>query len=490
VASNLYTIKTLNLSEGNDTVLTLYDTNGAAPLEENDDDLSNPPASKIDWLCSTTGTYFVKAAPSGPQIERCETYSITVTTLGDEYEPDDTDGTASPIAIDETQWHNFYPDGDVDKVTFEVKELDRLYVLGTSDLALGTDTVITVAINGTVCPTTDYYWCENDDISPGDLSSEVRFASDEEGIALATISKGMSGQYGTDKTYDLTLTLLPLGVDEYEPDEIRPKSISDRVPQEHNFYPDGDEDFVQFVDAKENRWYGLFTSDLAPRVDTNLEVMMDGVTIGENDDYDPGSGNFASTVCFTIATSGVPTVTITNLDQFGPTNSYTVTIVEEPFIETNPDPLTFYAQQGGPIPAPQTLDVIVPGGGNLRWQAQIIIIGDDDWGLDIGPDPFGKTPSTLHVVITGTTSLSLGVYQGKIHFWPQGSLCADSSYFQLPVNLVIAPASLSSPMLESEAWFIPGVTHPTPRLQTMYERTGIFLPLRWKEWDGPRRFRP
>jgi len=34
------------------------------------------------------------------------------------------------------------------------------------------------------------------------------------------------------------------------------------------------------------------------------------------------------------------------------------------------------------------------------------------------------------------------------------------------------------------------VAYFTPRLQTMYERTDVFLPLYWKEWDALRRFRP
>jgi len=62
---HVYTIRTLNLSAGNDTTLTLYDTDGTTQLEYNDDDPYNPPASKIVWLCPTTGTYFVKAAPFG-----------------------------------------------------------------------------------------------------------------------------------------------------------------------------------------------------------------------------------------------------------------------------------------------------------------------------------------------------------------------------------------------------------------------------------------
>jgi len=33
------------------------------------------------------------------------------------------------------------------------------------------------------------------------------------------------------------------------------------------------------------------------------------------------------------------------------------------------------------------------------------------------------------------------------------------------------------------------VAHLAPRLQTMYERTGVFLPIYWKEWGGLKRFR-
>ena len=38
--------------------------------------------------------------------------------------------------------------------------------------------------------------------------------------------------------------------------------------------------------------------------------------------------------------------------------------------------------------------------------------------------------------------------------------------------------------------FMAGLAHLTPRPQTMYERTGIFLPLYWKEWGGLKRLRP
>ena len=80
-ADYFYTIRTLNLSVGNDTVLTLYGTDGTTVLDENDDDPDDPPsrASRIVWLCTTTGTYFVEAAPFGTQIGGCDvTYELEV----------------------------------------------------------------------------------------------------------------------------------------------------------------------------------------------------------------------------------------------------------------------------------------------------------------------------------------------------------------------------------------------------------------------------
>ncbi len=76
---NIYTIRTLNLSASNDTTLTLYDTDGTTQLDYSDDDPENLPASKIIWLCTTAGTYFVKAAPFGSQIGGCDvTYDLEI----------------------------------------------------------------------------------------------------------------------------------------------------------------------------------------------------------------------------------------------------------------------------------------------------------------------------------------------------------------------------------------------------------------------------
>jgi hypothetical protein len=151
----VYTIRTLNLSAGNDTTLTLYDTDGTTQLEYNDDDPYNPPASKIVWLCSTTGVYFVKVAPYGTQIGGCDkTYDLKITSApvptstptvtntppptptvtltpsptpyDDPYEPNNSFSTAFPIESGETYFASINPAQDVDCFKFNIQTLNPI----------------------------------------------------------------------------------------------------------------------------------------------------------------------------------------------------------------------------------------------------------------------------------------------------------------------------------------------------------------------------
>ena len=125
------------------------------------------------------------------------TFTLSPTpALADDFEPDDV--TPKPFAVGETQRHNFYPSGDVDKVSFRVKA-GRVYAVITGDLAIGVDTVIIVSAAG--------QRHENDDAMVGGLASEVHFTALAEAIAVATISN--KGEYGTNMTYDLTVIELP-----------------------------------------------------------------------------------------------------------------------------------------------------------------------------------------------------------------------------------------------------------------------------------------
>jgi hypothetical protein len=125
------------------------------------------------------------------------TFTLTPTPmLDDAYEPDYPD--PKPIALGETQRHNFYRDGDVDRISFRVKA-GRVYGVITSDLAIGVDTVVDVSVAG--------QHFENDDVTEGGLASEVYFKAMAEAVAVATISN--KGNYGADAIYEVTVIELP-----------------------------------------------------------------------------------------------------------------------------------------------------------------------------------------------------------------------------------------------------------------------------------------
>jgi Tfp pilus assembly protein PilN len=117
----------------------------------------------------------------------------------DPYEPDDV--TPKQIALGETQSHTFFPDLDVDKVSFLVKS-GRFYQAFTSELALGVDTTIRVAFGS-------QQWI-NDDTTPGSGSydSTVCFQASTDGTASVTITN-IQNQFGAGKTYKVSVTEIP-----------------------------------------------------------------------------------------------------------------------------------------------------------------------------------------------------------------------------------------------------------------------------------------
>ena len=265
--------------------------------------------------------------------------------LRDPYEPDDY--LPKSIALSQTQGHNFYPSGDIDVVTFLAKG-GHFYRVFTSDLVPGVDTTLAVQIGGANFT--------NDDASAGNLSSEIRFQN-VGGDTLAVVSIANRGDFGSDKWYKLTVqeylptptsTAMPPATvtptvtrtpttnppsatpnlrDTYEPDETTAKAIAIGENQTHSFYPDGDVDKISFG-AKALRYYQVLTSSLALGVDTAVSVALNGKQ-WTNDDYAaPGSGNFASAVCFQAPVDGTPIATISNLGQFGSSKTYQVKVTE------------------------------------------------------------------------------------------------------------------------------------------------------------------
>jgi hypothetical protein len=72
-----------------------------------------------------------------------------------------------------------------------------------------------------------------------------------------------------------------------------------------------DIDQVSFA-VKANRFYQVLTSDLSLGVDTIVTVTLNSNILGWNDDYAPGTGNFASAVCFQAPQDGTAVALIVN----------------------------------------------------------------------------------------------------------------------------------------------------------------------------------
>ncbi len=122
--------------------------------------------------------------------------------------------------------------------------------------------------------------------------------------------------------------------DPYEPDDMQPQPIALGQPQTHNFYPVGDIDNVSFL-AKAGHYYHVYTTNLAPGVDTFLSVRLGGWVL-QNDDAIPGV--LYSDIVFQNTTGADITAvaTISNRGMYGPDKTYQIVVVE---VTATPTPI-------------------------------------------------------------------------------------------------------------------------------------------------------
>jgi len=267
----------------------------------------------------------------------------------DEYETDDFQ--PKDIILGMPQSHSFYPIYDVDQVKFLAKA-GRYYRVFTFDLAPGVDTFLAVSVGGATHI--------NDDVQPGDLSSEVGFLVGTGQDAEARVRVTNRGLYDATMWYQIAVEEVPPTPtpqptetpeptptdtpvptaeptedlrDPYEPDDAEPGLIDTRgETQKHNFFPDNDVDKVKFW-AKVGRWYHASTSELALRVDTVMTVTLslnDVVYYTDtNDDREPGV--MSSEIVFQVGTSFNvwAIVEVRNPQgEYGPDQTYNITVEE------------------------------------------------------------------------------------------------------------------------------------------------------------------
>jgi Tfp pilus assembly protein PilN len=311
----VYRLSTDNLAPGVDTVISAQ---VGDKTYRNDDAVPGEVRSEVTFSTPVDQRVYVNVTNKG-LFGANATYSLSLTVVGgDIYEPDDNN--PKPISPFEEQERSFYPEGDIDRMTLNVKAGVE-YTIQTYDLAPGVDTVIKVEFDGQV------FW--SDDIQRDNIASEVRFTAWKDGVALITITN--REQYGIDMTYKVIV--LPTGPgptltpttdlrDPYEPDQQDPPTLAVNDVQRRNFYPDGDVDYVR-IPYKAGRTYQLRTYNLAPGVDTVLEMTVEGI-VYRNEDI--AVDDVSSRIVFTPLYDGETIATVRNRGRYGPNQTYDITL--------------------------------------------------------------------------------------------------------------------------------------------------------------------
>ena len=354
-AGRIYRVFTTGLAPGVDTYLTIRA--GSTTFSNDDcytssgellysDCPESPQASLIEFRLEQDMQVTITVDNRG-QYGGDKAYVLSVEDTGareDNYEDDDR--SPKPIAIAEDQLHNFYPEGDIDKVQFLVKPGNE-YEISTFGLSAGLDTYMSVSVDGRV-----YY---DDDGGTDPLASRVRFMALNEGVAVATITN--KGRFGSDRWYHVSVTAFeptPIPVDDYEVDDVVPKPIVVGQVQIHNLYPQLDVDRVQ-LRVKAGTVYEVYTywaeglpdvqvtpvcpAPLPPGVDTMIQVEGGGITCEPlgcfNDDWadynwgpaytclGPVPGDYSSRVKFWSPYEGYVVITVRSKNnQYGPEKNY------------------------------------------------------------------------------------------------------------------------------------------------------------------------
>ncbi|NTV62683.1 MAG: hypothetical protein HGA65_03975 [Oscillochloris sp.] len=112
-SGSTYTIDTLNLQTNTDTVLTLYTADASTVLMSNDD-VDSTRASRITWLATGSGTFYVRVSNYGSRGGVNFGYQVRLTvsapqTSADAFEPDNSLSSARLITVGGAiQNHNFH----------------------------------------------------------------------------------------------------------------------------------------------------------------------------------------------------------------------------------------------------------------------------------------------------------------------------------------------------------------------------------------------
>jgi hypothetical protein len=211
ISGTTYVLETSNLGPDSDTELFLYAPNGTTQLAYNDDYAVGLLNSRIIWRAPSTGTYYakiqqVKADIAGPQTRYDFSISEGACAL-DAFEADRGDNgpqAAAPITLNGLpQLHNFCPSGDQDWVQFAATHAGMTFTIQTSNLALGTDTILKL-----FAPDRTSQLAANDDVGAGGQSL-ITFTAPAAGVYYVQVVPFNTNQFGTNLSYQLSASSSP-----------------------------------------------------------------------------------------------------------------------------------------------------------------------------------------------------------------------------------------------------------------------------------------
>lgn len=310
-----YEIETSNLGDNTDTILTLYGTDGSSVILT-DDDSGDGYASRIVWMASGSGTYYVAAQHYASSVYGNDTdYDLSITGSGgcgdDGYEPDDSAGDATTISLGVPQTgHTAGCAGDEDWVAFSAVA-GNTYILETTNLGGAADTYLTLYdTDGTST------LAQNDDGGNG-LASRIEWVAPASGVYYAMIRHYSSEASGSETNYDFQIVGSGTSgsADSYEPDDSAGSAGSitpNGAAQTHNFHVAGDLDYIAFS-ATNGASYIIETFNLGSLGDTVLALYdTDGSSLLASDD-DGGLG-LASRIGWTAPANGTFYIAVQHFD--------------------------------------------------------------------------------------------------------------------------------------------------------------------------------
>jgi hypothetical protein len=339
-ADTRYTVETGNLGAECDTVLVLYDEDGAE-LTYDDDGGEEELASRASWMAREDGEFFVEVRAFDEEAEGADTeYDIWVSEsepIGldpDEYEPDDTMEDANELTLGVPQKHTIHVEGDHDWLRFQV-EGSSSYIIETLDLKGGIDTIVHLYDE------TGEELATNDDGSGEDLSSRIVWTAASDSVLYVMVRDFSEERVESGMEYTLSVTESePPEPDAYEPDDSQEEAgeIEVGTPQRHNLHVTGDRDWMCFQ-AIAGMDYVMETFNLGDRIDTYL-ALYDAAGELLTEDDDSGSEELASLLGWRSTESETLCLMTRDLrnEAAGPGTEYSVSVLEEGADRLFPDP--------------------------------------------------------------------------------------------------------------------------------------------------------